>query len=545
MTSARRLEDLLQSADLAIAQTMAPPSKPRSSSPKRDKRYSPPPESSSKRSHSSSVKAHTSIEDVDLLLEAMRATTRKSRRGAGDTTSEVVACPSPRSASPSSSKTGGKLDDLMDALNVWDPEEEDDTWEEYDDYGEGDAGGFASELKSKLPERIEAHEYIGDPIPSGAVAAGKLPATPPPPPEIMIFKDIPDDLSQSPTIPLKKQKKVNLLPLRRANNISIILSRHTRANHTSHAILGAIADLDSSVLTLDDLIAIRGILPTAQEIQLIKGYKGPLTLLAPAETWLRHCIGRGEGLESMVDAFAFSQGVQGDCAEIVQGCSEIVNVSREIMASDGFKGLVRCVYALRGVRDEDYAGFGSGFRAWMGKESRALSVGIDGLVGLCKIGSMGGEWRLLDFLVAMCYATLPSILDTSSPFATQLHSIAGIDLRDWVDNWKSHVKSLTDLESRIYPPDFTEIITPVFSESRLMLDGVDQAFEELERVFGELAVYVGEDLSGYYGMLTSPAAGVEDGEGRRLPMEMYGKMDTFFGEFDEGIRRFRGRFGAS
>lgn len=207
MTSARRLEDLLQSADLAIAQTMAPPSKPRSSSPKRDKRYSPPPESSSKRSHSSSVKAHTSIEDVDLLLEAMRATTRKSRRGAGDTTSEVVACPSPRSASPSSSKTGGKLDDLMDALNVWDPEEEDDTWEEYDDYGEGDAGGFASELKSKLPERIEAHEYIGDPIPSGAVAAGKLPATPPPPPEIMIFKDIPDDLSQSPTIPLKKQKK--------------------------------------------------------------------------------------------------------------------------------------------------------------------------------------------------------------------------------------------------------------------------------------------------------------------------------------------------
>jgi hypothetical protein len=160
---------------------------------------------------------------------------------------------------------------------------------------------------------------------------------------------------------------------------------------------------------LDDLVALRGILPTIREQELFSTYTGKVKQLAPAETWLRMCVVRfpGSELANMVDAFAFKMAVDEDAlVEVLTGTSRFIRVCHGICGSDLFKGLLRCLVGVRQCRDEDFARWGPDvYRAWMGKDARSLGLGVDGLAGVLRVGSADGAWRLVEFLVGVCWGT--------------------------------------------------------------------------------------------------------------------------------------------
>ena len=209
--------------------------------------------------------------------------------------------------------------------------------------------------------------------------------------------------------------------------ISTLVIHYYISTHTPKLLFLAI------LTDLDDLVALRGILPTAREQELFSTYTGKVKQLAPAETWLRMCVVRfsGSELANMVDALAFKLAVdEGMLVDVLTGTRAFVRVCQAICESVMFKGLLRCLYRVAQCTDEDFAKWGPrSFRAWMGKDARALfGLGVDGLVGVCKISSADGAWRLVDFLVGVCWGTQKEASDASDaiinmyPHSTHTHT---------------------------------------------------------------------------------------------------------------------------
>lgn len=121
-----------------------------------------------------------------------------------------ISPPPPTSAS-GGSRSGSKLDLLIDQIEGWDVEEEDEEWAE----DEPTVG-----LQAELHRAIKPF-YTDEQQPKRASAF--------PHPGVILFSDIPEEVPPPPSaVPAVKSKYVNLVPLSRANNICITLSRFTR-----------------------------------------------------------------------------------------------------------------------------------------------------------------------------------------------------------------------------------------------------------------------------------------------------------------------------
>jgi hypothetical protein len=118
----------------------------------------------------------------------------------------------------------------------------------------------------------------------------------------------------------------------------------------------------------------------------------------------------------------------------------------------------------------------------------------------------------------------------------ELHSVAQTDVTDFCLVYHDFSTRLERLNGLNYPREFSEVMKPFLVDAGALLTKVDEELKNVERVFCETAEYLGEDLSGYYGVLSAPSMddGEADKEDRRiLPMEMFGKLDLFFSEFRE------------
>jgi hypothetical protein len=121
-----------------------------------------------------------------------------------------ISPPPPTSAS-GGSRTGSKLDLLIDQIEGWDVEEEDEDWSE-----DEPTIGFQAELhRAVKPFFTEEEQPKRNSGPPAVILFSDIPTVAPPPP--------PPTAS-----PAVKSKYVNLVPLSRANNICITLSRFTR-----------------------------------------------------------------------------------------------------------------------------------------------------------------------------------------------------------------------------------------------------------------------------------------------------------------------------
>lgn len=122
----------------------------------------------------------------------------------------------------------------------------------------------------------------------------------------------------------------------------------------------------------------------------------------------------------------------------------------------------------------------------------------------------------------------------------ELHVVSQTDVTDFSLVYHDHVAQLERLNGLVYPREFAEVMNPFLATSGDVLCEVDVALKDVERVFCETAIYLGEDLAGYYGILSAPSLDDElnDDDRKILPMEMFVKLDGFFKEFSiAGERR--------
>lgn len=84
--------------------------------------------------------------------------------------------------------------------------------------------------------------------------------------------------------PVSKPKVVHLLESRRSQNISIVLSSHTKIS--LETLVEAVHNLDESIITPNHSFGLSSSCPTAEEMEQLKGYTGDVGLLDRPERYI-------------------------------------------------------------------------------------------------------------------------------------------------------------------------------------------------------------------------------------------------------------------
>ncbi|XP_077444798.1 FH1/FH2 domain-containing protein 1 isoform X2 [Stigmatopora argus] len=141
----------------------------------------------------------------------------------------------------------------------------------------------------------------------------------------------------------RKQMSVSVLGMKRSNNITITLNRLP----PTHLLPPAIYSMDASVLDREDLQRLQMLLPTKEEIDLIKEAKiqHPNSYLAPAELCLL-VLGEIPHLSSRLHLWAFVQDYDSLEQEIAKPLFYLKQAMEQLAGSQTFKHVLATVLAI-------------------------------------------------------------------------------------------------------------------------------------------------------------------------------------------------------
>ena len=142
-----------------------------------------------------------------------------------------------------------------------------------------------------------------------------------------------------------QKKKVHLVDLRRANNVSIALSRFNR-DFSFENMAQSLLKLDTGKFTIDDLYTLRKIMPVKEDIDSISKYRGDISLLAPAEQFFVAMHGTGEDMAFVVECFICKYEFRSDVACLLNQIESIKKASEQLKASTSLRKLLKYVLEL-------------------------------------------------------------------------------------------------------------------------------------------------------------------------------------------------------
>ena len=193
-----------------------------------------------------------------------------------------------------------------------------------------------------------------------------------------------------------RSKTVSLLDVKRANNIAITLSRFKFSNKE---IKDAILTLNEGLLSLEQLQMLLTLLPTADEVKMLKAYKGEEDKLGFSEKFL-YTMARIPKVEARVQGFIFKQEFNSRKNDLKDKVTVVASCAKRVTESAKFKGVLEITLALGNfVNSGHHLGNAQGFS-------------IEGLLMLSGIKS-GGETKisLMQSLAALVASKEPNLLD--------------------------------------------------------------------------------------------------------------------------------------
>ncbi|KNC98251.1 uncharacterized protein SPPG_06650 [Spizellomyces punctatus DAOM BR117] len=346
---------------------------------------------------------------------------------------------------------------------------------------------------------------------------------------------------------VQRAQFTNLLDLRRANNVSIGLSRFTRRGLGTLEIVQAVRTMDVETLSADDLTMVQKLLPTPEERLMLHTHlssppKPDAPPLAPAEQFMIEMM-QTPDITEMVTASLLNASADHEVTEIVSKLDKCITVCEEIKTSEKLKVLLRSVLELGNLTNYEYsngARGGAGFRPWMGKEARALGVKVDGLARLRDVKSADGKWSLMSFLVDMVERSRGDVLDLPSDFSL-LKQIRHYDMRDMVQQMRSLESTLARLQSHTFSSDpttaayVTSSLQPFFARMTALMATLASKTAEFKTAWKTAAKYLGEDLDTYV-EFGEPYKKVPEGQReKKQPTHVFIMLELFFRAFEDAV----------
>lgn len=154
------------------------------------------------------------------------------------------------------------------------------------------------------------------------------------------------------------KKNATLIDLQRAQNVAILLSR---IRLTFPQIRTALLDVDALSLTLDNLKAIRSCLPTADEMELVREYKGDFTTLSKADNFFKEVLGIPK-LTQRVDCMIYMRRFELDMEELKPDVQTVRMAVDEIRKSDKLRMVLKHILFFGNIlNNKTFRGEARGF----------------------------------------------------------------------------------------------------------------------------------------------------------------------------------------
>ncbi|KAJ3252427.1 hypothetical protein HDU77_005132 [Chytriomyces hyalinus] len=301
---------------------------------------------------------------------------------------------------------------------------------------------------------------------------------------------------------VQKAQFTTLLDFRRANVIAIGMSRFTRQNITGTDLAASVTNLDTTKVNIDDLVQLKQLIPTESEARILNEYhntprRAGALPLAPAETFMIDLIKADLDIGQHVEAFLFLLQLPQEVRDMNSQLDSISAMCTQLQTSSDLKVVLRTVYQLSQLSNENLGAGNASFRPWMGKEAKAIGFKIDGLVRLKDVKSADGKWSLLNFLVDLVNRNRPDVLDFTLKFHA-LKQIRQIDLRQMIAQLFHLDKTLNLLKIYQYKnADFVTKLKPFVEAASTSIAGIRARFDVFSQAWLETARYFAEDPQDY------------------------------------------------
>lgn len=247
---------------------------------------------------------------------------------------------------------------------------------------------FMEQLPDYDPSMLDVHKFEGTLCLSVRVAVTLL--------ELFCVdaeSKMPSGTEPSQNEKLDSKPVVHILNLRRVNNIGIGLSRFYK-RLSDKQIIDAIIGRQHNKLSIDDLLTLKPLLPTAEERESLLLYSKSPEQLGVAERFML-VAARERHLSWMVDALIFERQFDGELSSISEKLTLIIAILTKIRESPSLKVLLRIVLELGNLTNYDYGHAPAHVRV----RGKALGFKMESLIKLQDVKSVDKKTNLLQYIV--------------------------------------------------------------------------------------------------------------------------------------------------
>ena len=289
---------------------------------------------------------------------------------------------------------------------------------------------------------------------------------------------------------LSSKSKTSLLPIKRANNISIVLSR-----------LPSVAEIQAAVflqsetnLTVDQLNSLKGILPlTEEDISPIREFRGDSISLSKAELFVFQ-LAKVERLLEKVDCLLFMETFAEYYCEIRGHLDNILAACNEVHKSKKLMQILKVILAIGSILNRDTYLSSSGFR-------------LQSLKHISETKAKQGSLTLVHYLADLIGENSPELLY----FEAEELPHCAIATAMSIDNLSAQVKSLSENlavienelsclvgekeNSSVSLNEFIDCLTAFQERAKKQIGELQNDLSELKKKYTEVGAYFGEDPS--------------------------------------------------
>lgn len=309
-----------------------------------------------------------------------------------------------------------------------------------------------------------------------------------------------------------------VIDIRRAQNIGIGMSRFYK-RHTNDDIRERIAAHHADAFSLDDLYALKDIMPTPGEQKVFSEYEGPREVLVPAEQFLQD-MSKEPGITWMTESMLLEKAFDSDLRHSTEKIETTAKVLNKLCESKDLKKIMKTTLDLGNLTNYDYG------RAI--QRQKAHGFRVDSLPNLKDVWAVDRESNLTHYLSRMLERKNPEALDIHKQFP-ELKKARGFELKTFlknVDHLKSQVEAVKEGRGAPDTPathQFRSSMQPFLSHATQQLQQADRAIEEYQRAWSKALQYFGEK------------------EANIKPEEMFGHFEAFMSDLDTATKQLKER----
>ena len=312
-----------------------------------------------------------------------------------------------------------------------------------------------------------------------------------------------------------RQQRRRLIDLNHSRIVGIVLSRFSK--RMTHAeILNALRT--QSGLTLDDLNALKPIMPSEQErkeIQRILTSDEAVADLDSAELFKVE-MSKEQDVDYMLESYILKSQLPSDITSLSGTCDLIIDTLALMKNDIDMQKLMSVILSLGNLMNYEYG------RAF----EKAAGFRVQSLSRLASVKAADGKTTLIGYLIGILDTQAPHVLSVSSKF--DLRSLRHFDsdnalsqLRgfrtavDRMQNYRPH------LPSQAFTEFFTEQIDQFSAQLIQLITQVEGKYETVLNRWTEVRSYFGEPP-----------------DSQMKPEEFFSHFDAFFQAFGEAVRLF-------